>query len=185
MSHLLDLAALASTSAVSCADSINDAICIISDTLRAGHKILVCGNGGSAADAGHFSAEFVGRYMTERQALPALDMSSLPAITAIGNDYGFEFVFARQIEALGNPGDVLVIISTSGRSPNLVEAAMAARRGGIAVVALTGSTAHHRLVESQVWCRVPSSHTAHIQEVQIAILHAICEGVEQQLKGED
>ena len=182
MSHLLELADLARESAETCGQSLNEAARLIAAAIRGGGKLLVCGNGGSSADAGHFSAEFVGRYMTERRALPALDMSSLPAITAIGNDYGFQFVFSRQIEALGNPGDVLVIISTSGMSPNLIEAVQVAWERHLGVVVLTGRSAHEHLQKADVWIAVPSSHTAHIQEVEIAILHAICEGVEQRLE---
>ena len=183
MSHLYELANLAIKTEESCYNNVDKAAWIIANALARGNKLLVCGNGGSAADAGHFSAEFVGRYMTERTPLAAMDLSSLPAITAIGNDYGFEFIFSRQIEALGNPGDVLVLISTSGMSANLIEAVKAARDGNLRTITLTGYAAHDYLADAEVWLRVPSSHTAHIQEIEIALLHSICEKVEEILEG--
>ena len=182
MSHLSELAELAQASDESCSESIDNAAALIADAMKSGNKLLVCGNGGSAADSQHFAAEYVGRYMTERRALPAIGLSAdMSIVTAVGNDYGFEYIFARQIDALGNPGDVLVVISTSGMSSNLVEAVIAARCGDIRVITLTGRTAHPQLRAADVWCSVDSAHTAHIQEIEIAILHAICAGVERRM----
>ena len=180
MSHLSDLAELAAASDDACSASIDKSVAIIADALLTGHKILVCGNGGSAADAQHWAAEFVGRYMSERRALAAIGLSAdMSIVTAVGNDYGFDRIFSRQIEALGNPGDVLVVISTGGMSPNLVAAVATARTLNLRTITLTGESAHEYLADAEVWCRVPSSHTAHIQEVEIAILHTICAGVEE------
>ena len=183
MNYLDELALVAWQSAGSVNEKIHKASALITDALSSGHKILVCGNGGSATDAQHFAAEFVGRYKNDRRALAAIGLSAdLAIVTAVGNDYGFEFIFSRQIEAIGNPGDVLVVISTSGMSPNLIEAVATARTMGLRTITLTGEAAHEYLADADVWCRVPSSHTAHIQEIEIAILHAICEGVEQLLE---
>ena len=183
MSHLSELAELARATDETRSPHINKAAALIADALSRGNKLLVCGNGGSAAEAQHFAAEFVGRYMKDRRPLAAISLTTdTSALTAVGNDYGFEFIFARQIEALGNCDDVLVILSTSGMSPNLVEASFAARSRHMSVIALTGRNAHDELQSSDVWCPVPSKNTAHIQEIEIAILHAICEGVEQQLE---
>jgi len=128
--------------------------------------VLACGNGGSAADAQHFVAEFIGRFLKERRPLPAVNLTSDSSIiTAIGNDYSFDEVFARQVEGLGRPGDVLVAISTSGQSKNVVRAVELASRLGISVISLTGSTANVLLEQSDVWCRVESTATPHIQEI--------------------
>jgi D-sedoheptulose 7-phosphate isomerase len=155
---------------------------LVAQALHAGHKILACGNGGSAADAQHFVAEFIGRYMTERDGLPAISLTTDPSIiTAVGNDYGFDVVFSRQLEALGQAGDVLIALSTSGRSPNIVRAIEAALARGIGVIALTGDHGDPALEKADVWCRVPSSTTPHIQEIHTALLHSICVGAEQLL----
>ena len=118
--------------------------------------------------------------MTERDALPAIGLSAdMSIVTAVGNDYGFEFIFARQVEALGRAGDVLVVISTSGLSQNLVEAVKVARQKDLRVVAFTGRNANWWLANADAWVHVDSTHTAHIQEVQIAMLHAVCGMVEE------
>ena len=184
MSHLSDLAELATASDDACSAGIDKAASIIAEAFLTGHKVLACGNGGSAADAQHFAAEFVGRYMSERRALAAIGLSAdMSIVTAVGNDYGFDRIFSRQIEALGNPGDVLVVISTGGMSPNLVAAVATARTLGLRIITLTGQSAHEYLADAEVWCRVPSSHTAHIQEIEIAILHAMCTGVDRLIGG--
>lgn len=152
----------------------------IRDTLRAGGRVLVCGNGGSAAESQHFAAELSGRFRRERRALPAMALTvDTSALTAIGNDYGFEQVFARQVEAFGRRGDVLVVLSTSGRSPNVVAAARAGLAQGLHVVALTGQdpgplggVAHDVLA-------VPETDTARVQEVHLTVLHALCDEVER------
>ena len=151
-------------------------------SLAAGGKILLFGNGGSAADAQHIAGELVSRFLRERQALAALALTTDTSIlTAIGNDYGFERVFARQIEALGRPGDVAVGISTSGRSPNVVAAIDVARSRGMATVALTGEGGGDLLGRVDVCFRVPSTSTPRIQEMHIAAGHVICELVEHAL----
>ena len=147
--------------------------------LRGGGKILLCGNGGSAADSQHIAGELVGRFLLERQGLPAIALTPDTSIlTALGNDYGYQRVFARQIEALGRPGDVLVGISTSGRSPNVLQAIEAARAREMATVGFTG--AHGAALKAEVdlcFC-APSSETPRIQEAHILAGHAICEVVE-------
>ena len=147
--------------------------------LDAGGKILACGNGGSAADAQHFAAELVGRFERERAALPAVALSAdTSALTAIGNDYGFEAVFRRQVEGLGRPGDCLLAISTSGDSPNVLAAAAAARARGLGVVALTGRDGGQlagALGAGDVELRAPAASTARVQELHILLLHCLCD----------
>ncbi len=144
-------------------------------TLAAGGKVLLCGNGGSAADAQHIAAELVGRFSIERTGLPAIALTTdSSALTAIGNDYGFDAVFARQVEALGRPGDVLVAITTSGRSRNVLAAAAAARAGGLAVVALTGAGGRGFVAECDAGVAVPSTDTARVQECHVAVGHIWC-----------
>ncbi len=152
----------------------------------AGRKVLVCGNGGSAADAQHFAAELVGRFARERRAWPAIALTTDTSIlTAVGNDYGFDRVFARQVEAHGQPGDVLVGISTSGGSPNVVAAVETARSRGLVTVGLTGRDggALGRAVDVHV--NVPSPSTARIQEVHTTLLHVLCDLVERELVDAD
>jgi D-sedoheptulose 7-phosphate isomerase len=154
--------------------------------LGAGRKVLVCGNGGSAADAQHFAAELVGRFARERRAWPALALTTDTSIlTAVGNDYGFDRVFARQVEAHGQPGDVLVGISTSGSSPNVVAAVETARSRGLVTVGLTGRDggALGRIVDVHV--NVPSPSTARTQEVHTTLLHVLCDLVERELVDAD
>ena len=179
---LSELSRLAAQASVSLAEPIRHAAALILETLSNGGKILACGNGGSAADAQHFAAEFVGRFLRERRAMPAISLSSDPSVnTALGNDYGVERMFSRQVEAFGRPGDVLVVISTSGRSGNILEAAKAARERQIAVIALTGRHADPALRESAVWLNVNSTETPRIQEIHMALLHAMCQIVELSL----
>lgn len=148
-------------------------------TLRTGGKVLFMGNGGSAADAQHLAAEFVGRYLKERRALPALALSvNSSAVTAIGNDYGFDLVFARQIEALGKEGDVVIGISTSGNSQNVIRALEIAKTKAIYSIALTGESGG--LMKNIADCTIciPSEETPRIQECHILTGHIICEIVE-------
>ncbi len=153
---------------------------LICETVRAGKKILICGNGGSAADAQHIAAEFVGRYETERRALPAIALTTdTSALTAISNDYGFERVFARQVEALANEGDCLIAISTSGNSPNVIAAVMEARKRGCSVVGMTGANGKKLASLSDACVLVPAERTARIQEVHITIAHIWCELVDE------
>ena len=145
----------------------------------AGHKALFFGNGGSAADAQHLAAEFLGRYLRERTPLPALALSTnSSAVTAIGNDYGYEQVFARQLEALAVPGDVAVAISTSGNSPNVLEAVLRAKHMGLFTVALTGASGGRLRALVDVLIAVPSDETPRIQECHILAGHALCDAVE-------
>lgn len=152
--------------------------------LSEGGKLLVCGNGGSAADAQHFVAELVGRFGKERPPLAAISLTVDPSVvTCVANDYGYEQVFARQVEALGCKGDVLVALSTSGRSPNVLAALEAARRAGLSTIGLTGAGPGVPWTRCDVVMPVPSRRTPHIQEVHTALLHALCEAIENALFG--
>ena len=155
---------------------------LILETFRNGKKVLVCGNGGSAADAQHLAAEFVGRYEAERRGLPAIALTTdTSALTAVSNDYGFERVFARQVEALAVEGDLLIAISTSGDSPNVIAATMAARNAGCKVIALTGQKGTKLASLSDASIKVPSVRTARIQEAHITIAHIWCEILDSEL----
>jgi D-sedoheptulose 7-phosphate isomerase len=148
-----------------------------------GHKMLVFGNGGSAADAQHFAAELVGRFEKERQGLAVIALTSNSSIvTAVANDYGYETVFARQVEALGQEGDVAFGISTSGRSRNIETALAAAKARGLVTIALTGRDGGRLGTDSDIHLNVPESPAARVQEVHRTILHAICSLVERGLK---
>jgi D-sedoheptulose 7-phosphate isomerase len=151
-------------------------------------RVLACGNGGSASDAQHFVAELVGRFERERQPLPAIALSTDTSIlTAVGNDYGFEAVFARQVMALGHPEDVLVAITTSGNSPNVIAAVDVAKRQGLRVVGLTGRDGGKlagKLDSHDVLLCVPHPRTMRIQEMHILLLHLICEGIDTRMLGE-
>jgi D-sedoheptulose 7-phosphate isomerase len=163
------------------ASSIARAASIITDSFRAGGKLLLCGNGGSAADCQHLAAEFVGRFASHitRPPLPAIALTTDTSfITAHANDAGFDDVFARQVQALGRRGDVLIAISTSGSSRNVILAAREARRAGLSVVALLGEDGALG-DEANVAVRVPSRETALIQQAHLAIEHLICQLVEQ------
>jgi D-sedoheptulose 7-phosphate isomerase len=154
----------------------------IVESLRAGGKVLFFGNGGSAADAQHLTAEFTGRYLKERRALPALALSvNSSSVTAIGNDYGFDLVFARQLEALGKDGDVAVGISTSGNSRNVVRALEVAKSRSIYAVALTGASGGKMKSVADCTICIPAEETPRIQECHILTGHMICEIVELML----
>ena len=155
----------------------------ITKSLKQGGSVLVFGNGGSAADAQHFAAELVGRYEKDRKAWPAIALTTdTSALTAIGNDYGFDRVFARQIEALGRTGDVAIGISTSGKSPNVLRALEAANARGLVTIALTGLGGDAGRIAT-LHVRVDDERTARVQEVHATLLHAICELVESELNG--
>lgn len=155
---------------------------VLHDTLRGGNKVLLCGNGGSAADAQHLSAELTGRFLRDRRPLPSLALTTdTSALTAIGNDYGFEHVFSRQVRAMGVRGDALVGISTSGASRNVVAAFEAAADLGIATVALTGRDGGVLAKIADVAVRAPATATPRVQELHIAIGHTICELLEEAL----
>lgn len=155
-------------------------ICIAA--LRAGRKLLFCGNGGSAADAQHWAGELVSRFHYDRPGLPAIALTTDSSIlTAIGNDYGYERVFARQVEALGVSGDVLVAISTSGNSPNVVAAIEAARARGLATIGFTGQGGGRMATLCDVCIRIPSTSTPRIQEGHEVLGHALCAMIEATL----
>jgi D-sedoheptulose 7-phosphate isomerase len=152
----------------------------LATSVKAGGKILVFGNGGSAADAQHFAGELVGRFLRERAALPALALTTDPSVmTAIGNDLGYAVVFRRQVEAHGRPGDVAVGITTSGRSENVVAALAAARERGLVTVALTGSGGSRLKGSVDYLIDVPSDDTPRIQEVHGVVVHLLCQMVEE------
>jgi D-sedoheptulose 7-phosphate isomerase len=160
-------------------DAIECAAALVADSLRSGGKVLLFGNGGSAADAIHLAGEFVGRFMRERRSLPAVALTANPAnVTAIANDYGFERVFARQIEGLGGPDDIAIAISTSGNSPNVLAGIEAARLAGMRTVALTGAGGAALREAVDVCIAVPSGSTPRIQEAHGLVGHIICDLVE-------
>lgn len=149
---------------------------IIGDAFASGHKVLVFGNGGSASDAQHFCGELVVRFQTERRPLPAMSLCCDAAVlTACANDYTFTDVFARQIEALGNPGDIAIGISTSGKSQNVVHAFQAAQRRGLLTILFTGPAGGEACQYSNVVLAAPGPNTARTQELHLASYHAICE----------
>lgn len=149
-------------------------------SIAAGGTVLICGNGGSAAESQHIAAEFTGRFLVNRRPLPALALTTdTSALTAIGNDYGFDLVFARQVEAIGRRGDVLIGISTSGASANVIAAVEVARALGIVTVAVTGGDGGVLGRLADVHVNVPLASTPRVQEVQLSVLHVICELVEQ------
>jgi D-sedoheptulose 7-phosphate isomerase len=153
---------------------------LIIDTFAKGGKVLLAGNGGSAADAQHIAAEFVGRYETERTALPAIALTTdTSALTALANDYDFERIFARQVDALASSGDCLIAISTSGTSANILSAVMAARAKGCRVVGMTGANGKKLAGLSDACILVPSERTSRIQEAHITIAHIWCEMVDR------
>ncbi|MCW7540013.1 phosphoheptose isomerase [Aquabacterium sp. A7-Y] len=167
---------------------IADAVQAVLGCLTAGGKVLACGNGGSASDAQHFAAEFVGRFERERPGLAAIALTTDTSIlTAVGNDYDFSQVFSKQVQALGQPGDVLIALSTSGNSANVLAAVQAAHDKEMTVVALTGrggGRMRELLAETDVHICVPHERTARIQEVHILALHCLCDAIDTQLLGE-
>jgi D-sedoheptulose 7-phosphate isomerase len=154
----------------------------ISNALRQGNKLLACGNGGSAADASHFTTEFVCRFNKDRRPYPAISLAAHGGdLTAIGNDYNFNDVFARQVEAFGRPGDVLVVFSTSGRSENIRRALLAAAKCGVATISFLGKDGGTCAGLAEVEMLVQSKTTARIQEMHQLLLHTVCELIEEQL----
>lgn len=166
----------------SCLSAATSAAEALVFSYRRGGKALFFGNGGSAADAQHLAAEFVGRFLTERDPFPAIALNAnSSAVTAIANDYGYEMVFARQLQALAAPGDVAVAISTSGNSQNVIEAVLLARRIGLLTVGLTGASGGRLRELVDVLIAVPSDETPRIQECHILIGHALCDVVEREV----
>ena len=179
---LRDLATTAERVLKDIGPQLDGALTLVRDTVRGGGTLFFCGNGGSAADAQHLATEYVVRYMRNRRALPAIALTTdTSLLTAAGNDLGFDEVFARQVDALAKPGDLLIIHTTSGNSPNLLRAAEAARAKGVAVLAMSARDggklrplATHNVI-------VPTDRTDRAQELQLCIQHAICEVIEREL----
>lgn len=181
--HLLESADLLKMVADQCVDHINDAAMAVVLTFKEGRKLLLCGNGGSAADCQHMATEFVSRLSKnfERPGLPAIALTTDTSfLTAFTNDCGYENVFARQVEVLGNPGDLLIGISTSGTSPNVIRALEVARKRNMRTIFLT-STINPTEGKSDIVIAVPAANTQYIQEAHLAIEHTICELVERTL----
>jgi len=166
-------------SVASLESALRRAVQSIRDTFGAGGRLFICGNGGSAADAQHFAAELTGRFEKERRGYPAVALTTdTSALTSIGNDYGFEHIFARQLQALAAAGDLLVAITTSGNSPNIVLALELARQMGINSIGLLGRNGGACAALVDIALTVKAQRTARIQEAHVLILHLLCEGLE-------
>ena len=176
---LRDLAATAERTAQQLEQDIAAALGMVRETVARGGTLLFCGNGGSAADAQHLATEYVVRYMRNRRAYPAIALTTDSSLlTATGNDFGFDQLFARQIEAIGKPGDLLIIHSTSGNSPNVLLAADAARAKGIPVLSLSARDGGALKSRSDLCLVVPTDRTDRAQEMHLCIQHAICDAIE-------
>ncbi len=179
---LLESAKLSTTLAEKYAAPVAQAADMLSECLRSGHKILLAGNGGSASQATHIAAEFTGRYKLDRKPLAAISLATdVSAITAIGNDYGFEHIFRRQIAAIGAEGDVLIALSTSGNSQNIILAIQQAKKQKIKVISLLGKTGGKQKGLADIDIIIPSENTPRIQEAHLTILHIICEIIEEKM----
>jgi len=187
--HFADSAELKLKAADSLAPQIARAAMQLTECLLAGGKILACGNGGSAADAQHFSAEMIGRFERERPELPAISLvTDTSILSAVANDYAFEQIFAKQVRALGAKGDVLLAISTSGNSANVIAAIDAAREREMRVIALTGKGGGRigrMLAADDAHLCVPHDRTARIQEVHLLMIHCLCDAIDKALLGEE
>jgi len=160
--------------------AIEKAIHLMANALKQGNKLMSCGNGGSMCDAMHFAEELSGRFRNDRKALAALSISDPSHLSCVANDYGYQSVFSRYVEALGKPGDVLLAISTSGNSANVIEAAKVARQNGLLVVALTGKDGGALSTLADVEIRAPqSSYADRVQEIHIKVIHCFILGIEQ------
>jgi len=169
---------------VTAVDSIEAAAQMLIDCYRAGGKVLLCGNGGSAADAQHLAAELISRLKLERAAIPALALTTNTSLlTAIGNDYKYDLVFVRQVEAFGKVGDVLIAISTSGESENVIKAVEFSRMQGIKSIALTGAKGGRLAEKVDIAIKIPSDNVQRIQECHITVGHILCELIESALYG--
>jgi D-sedoheptulose 7-phosphate isomerase len=165
-------------------DQIVRACDTCTEAFRNGNKILLCGNGGSAADAQHISAELTGRFLKDRPALYAEALHvNTSALTAIANDYGYEHIYARQIEAMGRKGDILIGLTTSGKSPNVLRAMESAQQQGMVTIGMTGASVGQLDSCSDILLSMPSSDTARIQELHLLIGHILCGFIEQELFG--
>ncbi|MVW59100.1 phosphoheptose isomerase [Massilia sp. NEAU-DD11] len=189
LAHFQESAELKMKSANLLAQPISQAIELMFNALSNGNKILACGNGGSAGDSQHFAAELVGRFERERFPLPAIALTTdTSIITAVGNDYSFNEIFSKQVQAFGQAGDILLAISTSGNSGNVLAAVEAALEREMRVVALTGKDGGkiaQMLTDADVHINVPHSRTARIQEVHLVAIHSICDGLDVALFGEE
>ncbi len=176
---LIELAETARRTAERLETEIAQAAAMVRATLERGGTLLFCGNGGSAADAQHMATEYVVRYMQNRRAYAAIALTTdTSLLTAAGNDLGFDHIFSRQVEALGKPGDILIIHSTSGNSPNVLNAARSAREKGLEVLSLTARDGGELVKLSDLALVVPTSRTDRAQEIHLCIQHLICEAVE-------
>lgn len=165
--------------------AISRAAELVHRTIKSGNKILACGNGGSAAEAQHFIGELVGRFLTEREPLAGIALSvDTSVLTAVGNDYGYDEVFARQVKGIGKPGDVLLAISTSGRSPNVLKALAAARESSLLTIALVGADSSPELSKCDLVITIPDPSMPRVQEMHLVVLHVICELVDNALAAE-
>ena len=189
LGHFNESADLKKRAADVLAEPIANAADLMFSVLTQGNKILACGNGGSAADCQHFAAELVGRFEKERLPLPAMALTTDTSIlTAVGNDYSYQDVFVKQVQAFGQPGDLLLAISTSGNSSNVVSAIEAAHDRERSVIALTGKgggAIGKMLAETDIHICVPHDRTARIQEVHLLVIHCLCDGIDAALFGED
>jgi D-sedoheptulose 7-phosphate isomerase len=180
--HFLDSIAVKQEAEKILPDSIAKGVLAIVECLRSGGKVMACGNGGSAADAQHFAAELVGRFERERQELAAIALTTDTSIlTAIGNDYGYDDIFSKQVRGLGKKDDILLGISTSGNSKNVIKAIEAAKKIGMKVIAFTGNGGGkiaELLDQNDIHLCAPSNRTARIQETHLVLLHALCDGVD-------
>lgn len=187
--HFAESIATKQTAADALAESIAAAGRVLSEALLADGKILSCGNGGSAADAQHFSSELLNRFEMERPGLPAMALTTdASTVTSISNDYSYEEIFAKQVRALGKPQDVLLGISTSGESENVIRAINAAHERGMKVVALSGRDGGRMadlFEEGDVEIRVPATRTARIQEVHLLVIHCLCDLIDTTLLGSE
>jgi len=183
--HFLDSIAVKQEAEKILPEQIARGIVAMTDCLRAGGKVMACGNGGSAADAQHFAAELIGRFERERQELAAIALTTDTSIlTAVGNDYSYDEIFSKQVRGLGKKGDILIGISTSGNSKNVVSAIEAAKKMGIQIIALTGNGGGKitsLLGADDIHLCAPSTRTARIQETHLVLLHALCDGVDHLL----
>jgi D-sedoheptulose 7-phosphate isomerase len=189
LAHFQESADLKMKSAATLAPSISAAVELMFSALSNGNKILACGNGGSAADCQHFAAELVGRFERERFPLPAIALTTDTSIlTAVGNDYSFKEIFSKQVQAFGQAGDILLAISTSGNSANVLAAVEAALEREMRIVAFTGKDGGQLgklLTDADVHINVPHARTARIQEVHLCAIHCICDGIDVALFGGD
>ncbi len=184
-SHFRESEIVCRNSMIRLIEPLSISVGMLFSCLKNKKKIFACGNGGSAAEAQHFVAELLGRFECERHPLSAISLNSnCSTLTAIGNDYRFEEIFARQIRTLGNTGDILIVISSSGNSKNILQAISAAHMHRISVIALTGKgggLVNNMLINQDVHLCVPSKRTARIQEIHLILLHALCDGIDMLL----